>query len=181
MISRYHIALNFIGFQVGWFACVLMAAQGQPEIGIAIAMIIVALHLFMTQARLNTIALLFTVTLLGSAWDSVLTSQQILVFSTGMISPYLAPSWIIMMWLLFATTLNVSLRWLYGRTWLAMALGAIAGPLAYQGGAALGAVIIPDQFIGNVVLAIGWAGLLPLFIKTAETFDAMAKTRMMPK
>lgn len=181
MINRYHIALNFIGFQIGWFACVLMAAQGQPEIGIAIALIIVAFHLFVIQARLNTLALLFSVTLLGSAWDSVLTSQQILVFSSGLISPYLAPSWIIMMWLLFATTLNVSLRWLYGRTWLAMLLGAVAGPLAYQAGAALGAVVIPDPLVGNIVLAIGWAGLLPLFINTAEAFDAMAKTRMMPK
>ena len=181
MINRYHIVLNFIGFQTGWFAIVLMAAQGQPEIGIAIALIIAALHLFMTQARLHTYALLFTVTLLGSAWDSVLTSQQILVFSSGLISPYLAPSRIIMMWLLFSTTLNVSLRWLYGRTWLAMLLGAIAGPLAYQAGAALGAVVIPNPLIGNIVLAIGWAGLLPMFIKTAEAFDAMAKTRVMPK
>lgn len=177
MPSRYRIVINVIGFQLGWFSCVLMAAQNKPSIGIVISMIVIALHLYLVNNKLGTLGLLFTITLLGGAWDSLLTSTGILVFNSGIIVQFLAPSWIIVMWLLFATTLNVSLRWLYNRTWLAMLTGAVAGPLAYQGGAALGAVVIPDTVFANTILAIGWSVLLPLSIKVSQVFETSIAIR----
>ena len=178
MIRRYHMALNVISFQIGWFACVLFAAQQQPVVGSAIALVMVVFNIWLSVNRKQTLALVFTISLIGFAWDSVLSQMQILVFTTGLIHPYLAPHWILMMWLLFATTLSVSLRWLYQRFWLSLLLGAIAGPLAYLGGASLGAVIIPDHWLATLVLALGWAGLLPLFMKTAWLIEQSSRTRM---
>jgi hypothetical protein len=37
------LAINFIGFQIGWFACVIGAAQGYPLVAVAVASIIVSL------------------------------------------------------------------------------------------------------------------------------------------
>jgi len=172
MSGQKQIAVNFIIFQLGWFSCVLMAARGFPEIGIMITLLLVAVQLFLAENRKNLLILLFLITLIGSAWDSVLTSLNILMFNTGMMVSYLAPGWIIAMWLIFSTTLNVSFHWLYGRYWLAMLLGMIFGPLAYQAGAALGAVEIPDILRANVSMAIGWSLLMPLSIKLAEIFDS---------
>ncbi|MCW9046523.1 MAG: DUF2878 domain-containing protein [Gammaproteobacteria bacterium] len=168
MNGQKQIVVNFIIFQLGWFSCVLMAAQGLHETGIFIALLLVCVQLFLADNRKKLLILMAIVTLIGSAWDSVMTSLGILVFDTGMIVSFLAPGWIIAMWLMFATTLNVSFRWLFGRYWLAMLLGAICGPLTYQAGAAMSAVVIPDNFLANSVIAAGWALLMPLYIKLTE-------------
>ena len=180
MNSHKQIVVNFMLFQLGWFSCVLMAAQGLPEVGIVIALLLVCVQLFLAGNRKNLITLILIVTLIGSAWDSVMTSFDILVFDVGMIVSFLAPGWIMAMWLMFATTLNVSFRWLFGRYWLAMFLGAIFGPLTYQAGAAMGAVVIPDNLFANSVIALGWALLMPLYIKLAEMFhvDEMAGDKL---
>ena len=170
MISQKQIVVNFVLFQIGWFSCVLMAAQGLPEVGIVIAMLLVFVQFFLAENRKNLFILIAIVTLIGSTWDSVMTSTGILVFEAGMIVSFLAPGWIVTMWLMFATTLNISFRWLFGRYRLAILLGAICGPLTYQAGAAMGAVVIPDNLLANTVIALGWAILMPLYIKFAEIF-----------
>ena len=168
---------NFIGFQLGWFACVLMAARGQPMLGIAVALVMVAVHLYMSPQPVGDLRMMLAVTLLGGMWDSLLTGIGILQFSTGMLLPWLAPHWIFAMWLVFATTLNTSLRWLHGRYLLAMVLGAAGGPLAYNAGAALNAVTMPDALLANSAMAAGWGLLMPALVKLAEYFDRPQQTR----
>ena len=179
MNRQQHIIINFAGFQLGWFACVLMAAQNQPVAGIAVAMFVIAVHFVVIKQRLSSLRILIAVTLLGGSWDSMLTSMHILVFNAGSIHPNLAPGWIIVMWMLFATTLNVSLRWLYGRYLLAMLLGAIAGPLAYRAGELLGAVTIPNTSLATITLSIGWAVILPLLIFIAEKSEMPVKKQVL--
>lgn len=177
MNTRSHMIINFIGFQLGWFACVLMAARQQPATGAVVALILVALHIYFMNQRGKALTLILIVTLLGSIWDSLLTQQQILVFETGLLGSQLAPYWISAMWLVFATTLNLSLRWLHDHYMLAMLLGAIAGPLAYLSGSALGAVVIPDTGKASLVLAIGWSIMMPLLIKLAKLMDYQPSMR----
>ncbi len=171
MNKRFHLIINFVAFQVAWFACVLTAANNQPIFGLVTAVVVVGIHLSLVENRLRALIALAIVTVIGVTWDSILTSTRILIFDTGLIVTHLAPYWIIAMWLSFATTLSVSLRWLYGRYVLALILGAIAGPLAYQAGHALGAVSIPNSFIANIVIAVGWAVLMPLFMAITEAIE----------
>jgi hypothetical protein len=77
------------------------------------------------------------------------------------------------MWVLFASTLNVSLRWLRGRWMLAMLLGAVAGPLAYYAGAGLGGVVIAEPLPAFTALAAGWAAFVPLLIRLSTRLDGM--------
>jgi hypothetical protein len=166
-----HQLINFVAFQLGWFACVLSAANNQPLLGIACALLLLSLHFSLsTQAR-RDLVLVSGIALIGSSWDSLLTWQQLMLFSSGQYHHNLAPAWISAMWLMFATTINVSLRWLYRRYFLAAMLGAIAGPLAYQAGAALGAVALPQPLLSLAVMSVGWALLMPLFIKLAQRIE----------
>jgi hypothetical protein len=71
----------------------------------------------------------------------------------------------------FATTLNVSLRWLRSRPLLAAGLGAIGGPLAYAGGAGLGALNLETSPLSIGALGIGWALAMPLLLVAAARFD----------
>lgn len=172
--KHYHIAINVIGFQIGWFSCVLMAARGTPAIGALIALCIVSYAIISAPDKRASIDTLIIVSVTGSIWDSALTNAGLLVFDSGIFSSYFAPYWIITMWLLFSTTLNVSLRWLYNRPMLSALLGFVLGPLAYQGGAALGAVEIPDDLLTNTVIAAGWAIILPGSIKIAQMFEVIS-------
>lgn len=95
-------------------------------------------------------------------------------YPSGNIAAGFAPYWIVAMWMLFATTLNVSLRWLRNRTALAVVLGAIAGPLSFYGGAQLGGVVFLDQRAGLIALSVGWAVMMPTLIILAARLDGIA-------
>ena len=75
------------------------------------------------------------------------------------------------MWALFATTLNLALRWLKGRPLLASVFGALGGPLAYYAGERLGAVEMPHQASALLALAAGWAVLMPLLTVIARRYN----------
>jgi hypothetical protein len=77
----------------------------------------------------------------------------------------LAPYWIVAMWVLFATTLNVGMRWLRRSTAIAAVAGAIGGPLAFFAGASIGAVELVSPAIALIAIGIGWAVMLPLLVK----------------
>jgi hypothetical protein len=76
--------------------------------------------------------------------------------------------------MLFATTLNVSLRWLRGRPLLGALLGAVGGPLAYLAGAKLGGIELLEPALALSALAAGWALLLPLLQRLATELDGFA-------
>jgi hypothetical protein len=108
--------------------------------------------------------LILLAVLLGTTWDSWLVIQGWLNFNSGMWHPLLAPYWIIMLWALFATTINSSLAWLKQRYLLAALLGAIAGPAAYYAGNRLGAVELAHPEQALLALALGWSIWLPLLL-----------------
>lgn len=168
---------NFILFQLGWFACVITGASGQPWLGVVIAMAIIAWHLRTARQADREVVLIIAAMLIGLIWDSLLVWQGWLQYTSGMFMPTLAPYWIVVMWALFATTLNVSLRWLRSRPVVAILFGAIGGPLAYLGGAGLGAVTLVEQLPALLALVLGWGVLTPLLMRLAQRYDGFAGVR----
>jgi ABC-type amino acid transport system permease subunit len=81
------------------------------------------------------------------------------------------------MWMLFATTLNVSMRWLRGKPLLAALLGLVGGPAAYTAGEAMGGIVLVDQTAAVAALAIGWACIMPLLVWLASHLDGMPGAR----
>jgi len=160
--SRRAILVNFAVFEIGWFACVLGAARGRPWLGMAISgLILLGSLLAAGAAWMRQLLLLLAVTAIGFVWDSALSLAGITVYPGMSHGLALAPAWIAALWALFAMTLDVSLRWLQGRTVLAIVLGAIAAPLSYYGGARLGALVLPDRALALWAEAVGWGTLLP--------------------
>jgi len=81
------------------------------------------------------------------------------------------------MWPLFATTLNVSMKWMKGKYLLASLFGAIGGPLAYLAGHRLGAVEFSSTLNAMFVIGIGWAVMMPLLVNLAERFNGYREPR----
>ena len=168
-----NILVNALAFQMGWLACVLGGANQLPWAGTLVAAFIIAWHLSQAKRPGREFALLAVAGVLGAVWDSLLVAAGLLSYPSGTLLAGTAPYWIVAMWVLFASTLNVSLRWLRGRWTLAALLGALGGPLAYYAGAGLDGVEVTVPWLAFGALAAGWAVLMPLLIALAMYFDGM--------
>jgi hypothetical protein len=162
---------NFLAFQIGWFACVLGGAHDLPWVGTGIALVIVAWHLTRAARPKQELLLVLSAAAIGALFDTLLAWLGWLTYSSGTLIAGTAPHWMVALWMLFATTLNLSLAWLKRRLFVAVLFGAIGGPLAYLGGEKLGALNFASPTAGLIALAIGWALLTPLLAMIAQRFD----------
>lgn len=165
---------NILLFQIGWVTCVLSGAGQRPWIGALIALGVMAIHLSRAPAAEAEFKLVMIALVIGAVWDSMLVWLNWLHYSSGILIPHTAPYWIVLMWGLFATLLNVSLRWLRGRWLIAALAGSIGGPLAYYGGYRLGALEFGNQNAALTALAVGWAVITPLLMALSTRFDGFA-------
>jgi hypothetical protein len=166
--------INFALYQLGWFACVLLGTTELNWIGPVVVLAILSYHVNTTPNPDAEKQLLFFAFLIGLMWENFLTVSGLLVYPTGQPFGIMAPVWILAMWPLLAITLNVSLRWLKGRTWLAALFGGIGGPLAFLAGERLGAVTFPEVYLAVTALALGWAFLFPVMMRLAERHDGFS-------
>ena len=157
--------LNFAMFYLGWFACVVGAAQGELWLGPSVVAALVLIHLSLTPRPVQEIWLILVIGIFGFAIDTVQASAGLYAFTRTSAAPWLCPLWMVALWMIFATTLNTSMAWLAGRYGLAAALGALCGPASYAAGARLGAIELPAHArVSLVGIAIVWACVMPTLL-----------------
>lgn len=169
--------LNFVAFQAGWFAVVLSAANGLPWLGLLVVSLVIGLHLVLADRSGRELQLIVLAVLMGLVFDSLLVFSGWLRYASPGPIAGLAPYWILAMWALFATTLNVSMSWLKNKTVMALLLGAVFGPLSYMAGQRLGALEFVDFRYGMAALVVVWALAMPLLMIAAVRFDGIRKPR----
>ena len=174
-ITHMTLMVNAVLFQIGWFACVLGAARGLPWIGPLAAVAIIGWHLAHAARPERELALIAAAALLGALFETLLVQMGWVRFETGVLVEGTAPSWMVALWAIFATTLNVSLRSLRPHRWLAALLGAIGGPVAYYAGARLGALEFAAAGAALAAIGIGWGILTPALLGAARRLDGYAQ------
>lgn len=160
--------VNFVAFQLGWFACVLGAANDLSLWGSVVAMLLVATHVALHRPRIVDVQLVLAASLFGWTAESLQHWAGVTSFDDG--GPWLwsCPLWMVMLWSLFGTTLNSSLAWLRSRRWLSALLGAVAGPIAYFGGERLGALrLAGDPVAATASVALVYSVAMPTLLATA--------------
>jgi hypothetical protein len=150
---------------------VLGAAQGWVGWGIGVGLLVVILNCTRALRPRRELMLVLITAAIGLIWDTCMVQTQIIRFASAGSLVGFAPLWIIMVWAQFATTLNISLRWLHGRWVLASALGMSAAPLSYLAGQRMGALVFPHQTTSLLVIALGWGLITPLLVRLAQRFD----------
>lgn len=161
---------NFVLYQLAWLACVWSAAAGRSGIGVAVALAVVAV-----QLRREWRVILLT-GLIGTVWESLLTGLDWVRYHEAWAEGW-PPLWIIALWLAFATTFNVSLRWLRPRAGWAALLGLVGGPLAWWAGERLGALELTSPLGSLSVIGLGWAVLMPILLALAARCDTASQER----
>lgn len=170
-----HLLANVGLFKIGWLSCVYGAASGFALEGCLVALVIVAISLKQAENRHAEVLTLGLITLVGLVWESFVSSQQLMIYATQSESQHgglvLAPIWLVVMWALFATTINQSMGWLKDKLIVAAILGAIFGPMAFIAGEKLGAVTFVNESAAMALLALGWAILMPLVCLIAKSIE----------
>ncbi len=156
--------------QLGWWACVLGAAHGYYLLGPALVAVFLAVQTWGlgedTRRRIWRGVLWLGVT--GAVVDSFQGALGVLTFR-GAPGGWLAPLWIIALWCHLATALP-TLAFLRSRPLIAGLLGAVGGPLAYAGGARLGAATLhPEPWISLLAIGAVWAVAFPLMLRFLVT------------
>lgn len=162
---------NVVAFQTGWFACVLGGAHAMPWIGPLLAAFIVALHLRGAANWQKELQLIAILGLCGSLFDQFLLSLGWIQYPASGWPVWLLPFWMTCLWMLFATTLNVSLRWLHGHHFIALLFGLLGGPLAYLAGQKLGAMQLLEPAKVLLVLGVFWGLMMPAMQRLAAGLD----------
>ncbi|MBT8066928.1 MAG: DUF2878 domain-containing protein [Gammaproteobacteria bacterium] len=166
--------INLSLFKAGWLAAVFSAAASLPGVGTAVIGIAALVHIVLSDRPQDELRLLALAAAIGFAWESSLVASGLVSYEAGMILPGFAPYWIVAMWVLFATTINIGMRWLRKSTTIAVLTGAIGGPLSFLAGEKAGAVTFSDPQTALLVIGIGWALFLPLLVRYAVRNDARA-------
>ena len=159
--------INFVLFQVAWFAGILGASNQMSHLGVAIILLCLGIHFWrLPKQKIKNEALLVAKCLaLGFVIDSSLVQTQLMTYASAGLIEGVSPAWMCLLWAALAITLNHSLAWLKKSYWLAAALGGITGPLSYLAGVKLGAGTMPNQSITLLVLGLIWAIAMPLIVK----------------
>ncbi len=170
------LVVNLPLFKAGWLAAVFTAASSMPLAGTAVIGVAVLVHLALSKNANAEFRLLTIAALLGLTWESLLVTAGLVEYNAESIVPGMAPYWIVAMWVLFATTINVGMRWLKKNIYVAAIAGGVGGPMSFLAGSKAGAVTFPDPTLSLIVIGVGWAVLLPVLVRVAMHNDGAVET-----
>ena len=163
--EKFAVPINFIVFQVCWFACVMGAANNLWWLGPLLVLITVPLQIYLlTKGYWAQVLFVIICGISGFLLETAMIAGNVYTPASqewGII----CPPWMAALWFNFAMLVSISLSWLKGKYLLALLLGGLFGPLAYWGGEKLGALTVADAFWqGYFPLAVLWALALPFLI-----------------
>lgn len=155
--------VNFVGFQVCWFACVLGAAHEMEWLGpLSVALWSVYAVRVAPKPKREALALL-AVGVLGALVGVAELGLGWLSFRGTALAPGLAPAWILALWVVFASTFESSLAWVTSRPWLNVAFALFGAPVSYLGGERLGSLeVLAPRTSALIGVGVLWAVALPL-------------------
>ena len=152
--STKHRICNAVLFQAGWFACILLPAHT----ALATTVLILLIHFKMTENYDRELLLVLGVGAIGYTMDSFASLFGLIDFSPEDGSLV----YLVCVWLLFASTLNSSLKWISSKSHFAVIAGFIA-PLSYYAAQQFGKVKYSEPLSSIVIHALLW-GLLMLIV-----------------
>ena len=155
---------NFLLWQAGWFAAIIGAGRGYPIEGSIAVALLVSLALSLRGALRKEISFVVAATLCGYAIDSTLVLAGWIEFPDKASLGQPSTLWMSLLWANLAAQIGPggAFGWIDGKMRLAAIIGATSGPLAYYGGAKLGAITFTDPKItGLIALAVLWGVAFP--------------------
>lgn len=167
--------INFIAFQVIWLIAVIGAANEFIWPTIIAVFGFVIWQLSPKRRHPNDIRFVIYAIIFGLILDSIWQMSGLIKFKLAL--PYIAPVWILLLWVTFALTFNHSLTWLKKNAYFPIIFGLIGAPLSYYAGTRLQAISYPEGalFI-SILLSASWALVIFFFVQYDKLFKLVNKT-----
>ena len=172
--SRGVQVANFVVFQMAWFAAVLGAAHQIPLWGTVCVIAAIAWHLGVSARPAQEAKLIALACAVGLVVESAVAMQGNVTYPSGQPVAWLAPYWMVALWGELAIALNVTMRWLKRRLWLAALFGAIGGPAAFSAGVGLGGAAFVHKTPALVTLVCIYAVAMPLLVWFSNRLDGVS-------
>ena len=161
--------ITLAAYELAWLVAVDGAGRGHAWPGVLAVAAFAGWRLAVSRSRGVDVRLAVVALALGLLLESVWTGTGLLQYAAPWPRPA-APAWLLALWVAFALTVVPLFGYLHARPWLAAALGAIGGPLAYLGAArgwhAL--AMATPAWHALLALAAGWALATPLLVSLAR-------------
>lgn len=160
------LIVDLLLFKLAWIACVVGAGRGHPWLGPIAVLGVLGWHMATASKPFTLLALTTVVAMLGFLIDSTFAVFGVLEYAAAVPADFLAPVWIVAMWVNFALILESGLGWLRRHPALGAGFGLIGGPLAYYAGAKLDAVAFATPApVALGLLAAVWALSVPALLR----------------
>jgi hypothetical protein len=172
-----NFAIKSALFYGGWIYCVQSVKDCDPFNGTALISAILAYLFLVSNNRIADLVLVLSITVFGALTDSIYALTGMIIYKcTYATIPWIAPYWIVSLWMLFAALIRESFAWLYGRWWMATLLGSAGGVSSYLAAMRMGAAEFGvGALYGIIVLAIVWAIIVPLTVFYSRWIDRMTQ------
>lgn len=162
-----YLHVNFILFQLGWFACVLGPVYQLPYAGVVYGLVFLGAHLLLQKQRSQEALFIFGALIVGYSGDSLMAAGGLISYLPDA-SSSLAPLWIASLWAMFASTIGHSLAWMAPYRTASALAGAVFGPVAYLSAQKLGAVTLVQALPALLATSILWAVAMPLLFSARQ-------------
>ncbi len=150
-----------------WFSCIYLGTINQPYMALLLSCIISSFQIKCFIHKNNYIKLIKWMTILtaiGFFIDSIWAITGILIFTANPWFSYLAPPWILGLWINFSVLCYFIKGLLIKYIRYLPIVALVQFPVAYLGGAQFGGVIIPSY--SNAIMLLGgvWFFIFPITI-----------------
>lgn len=173
-------AIEFVAYQLVWFAAVIGAGAGLWWAGLAAAVPLAAWQVASAARPSRTALLGLAGVLCGIGVDGGLATFDVLRHAAQPAGWSGAPPWILALWAVFAMSLHRSLDMLRGRPRVAAALGLVGGPAAYLAAARGWSAVefVAPTPVALAWLAGAWGGALAMLASLARPPSTAAQRRL---
>ncbi|GAA4823431.1 membrane protein [Marinicella pacifica] len=156
MSSRIKTLIHAMLLNALWFSVVLGVAYQHKLTALAVFVCMVLVTAYEGWERSDWMALLIGL-LVGAVLDGFLRASGWIDYGQWFNNiPWLPPYWIFMLWMGFALSLKIGMRWLFKHYWLGAAFLIIGAPLSYFSADKLGAVVLQKPTAVMLLIAVGW-------------------------
>jgi len=164
----YDIAINAIGFQLGWWACIAGVGHELEIPAVAFCSALIVYQFFISNDRYQEAKLALAFFILGLLLDSTLQYAGVISFY-GWAFEWLSPFWLWTLWVMFSLTMNASMSFLKELPlWISALAGLLFGPLTYATGAAFGAASFQISISRILAIGFSWMIVLPLMVYLSQ-------------
>jgi 1-acyl-sn-glycerol-3-phosphate acyltransferase len=174
--STVRVVVDVVGFQAAWWASALTATTA-PLLGPVAMLAFVVGHALVTPRghRAASFLLAALAAVVGLVVDNALVAVGAVAFPGSRLLVGAVPLWMLGLWSGFALTIPSTLATATATTTRAAVLGALAGPVAYVGGARLHALALGPTW-SLAVVGVAWAVALPLLATLARACAGLPTT-----